>query len=314
ELIFLGLLYLSYRASGNIKASILACGFCGFLAVVSFGPRTILFGYVYMVLLLIILERFRSSGRGPIWLLPLLFCVWVNTHGSWLIGLIVLGIVAAAGLVEGRWGRIESSRWTPSQLKKLIIVGSASMAALFINPFGWRLPAYPFEFASKQKLNVAHIAEWVSVDFHNGRGKVVLILLISLLLLALLRNRPWPLADLALLLFAFYCGLTYIRFLFLLAIVAAPLLAKLVDSIPPYDPNIDKPILNMIFMAGLLLWVLYSFPPASAPALEGQVAEKYPAGVLPYLRSHPPNGPLLNDYLWGVYLIWHDRDLKVFVG
>ena len=313
ELIFVGLLYLSYRESGNIKASVLVCGFCSFLAVVSFGPRTILFGYVYMVLLLIILQRFRSMGRGPLWLLPPLFCLWVNTHGSWLIGFIVFGIVAAAGLVEGRWGRVEASRWTPSQLKQLVVAGLASAAALFINPFGWRLPAYPFEFATKQKLNVAHIAEWVSVDFHNARGKVVLILLISLLLLALVRNRAWPLADLALLLFAFYCGLTYIRFLFLLAIVAAPLLAKLVDSIPPYEPDIDKPILNMIFMAGLLLWVFYSFPPARAAALENIVAEKYPAGVLPYLRSHPPNGPLLNDYLWGGYLIWHERDWKVFV-
>jgi hypothetical protein len=198
-------------------------------------------------------------------------------------------------------------------LKHLVAAGIASAAALFINPFGWRLPAYPFEFATKQKLNVAHIAEWVSVDFHNGRGKVVLIFLISLLLLALLRNRQWALADVALLLFAFYCGLTYIRFLFLLAIVAAPLLAKLVDSIPPYDPEIDKPILNVIFMGGLVLWALYAYPPASTPILEAQVAEKYPAGILPYLRSHPPDGPLLNDYLWGGYLIWHARDLRVFV-
>src|SRR5262245_37598119 len=51
QAIFVGLLYLSYRTSGNFKASVLACGFCSFLAVVSFGPRTILFGYVFMVLL-----------------------------------------------------------------------------------------------------------------------------------------------------------------------------------------------------------------------------------------------------------------------
>src|SRR5262245_20602469 len=176
QAIFAGLLYLSYRSSKNFKASVLACGFCSFLAVVSFGPRTILFGYVCMVLLLIILERFRSTGRGPLWLLPPLFCICVKAHASWLIGLSVFGITVAAGLVEGRWGRIEASRWTPTQFRKLVLTGMASAGALFINPFGWRLVIYPFEFAAKQKLNVAHIAEWVSVDFHNARGKFVLVL------------------------------------------------------------------------------------------------------------------------------------------
>src|SRR5262245_21425533 len=36
ELIFIGLLYLSWRVSRNIKAAILGSGFCAFLAVVSF--------------------------------------------------------------------------------------------------------------------------------------------------------------------------------------------------------------------------------------------------------------------------------------
>src|SRR5215475_14281471 len=132
QAIFIALLYLSYRSSNNFKASVLACGFCSFLAVVSFGPRTILVGYVCMVLLLIILERFRTTGRSPLWLLPPLFCLWINAHASWLIGLIVFGIVGASGLIEGRWGSIESSKWTPSQLRKLVFAGVASAAALFI--------------------------------------------------------------------------------------------------------------------------------------------------------------------------------------
>jgi hypothetical protein len=151
------------------------------------------------------------------------------------------------------------------------------------------------------------------VDFHNARGKFVLVLLIGLLVAALLRNHAWQLADLALLLFALYCGLTYIRFLFLLAMFSAPLLAKLLDFVPPYQPEIDKPILNVIFMGGLLLWVSQFYPPATTRALEDAAAKDYPAQIIPYLRSHPPRGHVLNAYLWGGYLIWHDRDLKVFI-
>ena len=60
-----------------------------------------------------------------------------------------------------------------------------------MNPFGWRLVYYPFDLAFKQKLNITHVAEWVSVDFHDFRGKMVLVLIVGLLVSALVRNRRW---------------------------------------------------------------------------------------------------------------------------
>jgi hypothetical protein len=195
----------------------------------------------------------------------------------------------------------------------LAAAGIASVAALFVNPFGWRLVAYPFEFASKQKLNVAHIEEWVSVDFHDPFGTFVMILLAALLGAALLRERRWRLADLLLLFLALYSGMTYIRFLFFLAIIAAPILAKLLDFIPGYEPEIDKPFLNAILMAITAAFLISYFPPPAPAALETSLAERYPVEILPYLREHPPAGRLLNLHLWGGFLIWHERNLKIFV-
>lgn len=130
DAIFLLLLYLSYQTSRNFKASIAACCYATFLATVSFGPRTILFGYVYLVILLIILQRFRQRGNAPLWLIPVLFCLWANTHGSWSLGLILFFLTAASGLVGGTWGRLESQRWSPAQLRKLILTAVATLAAL----------------------------------------------------------------------------------------------------------------------------------------------------------------------------------------
>ena len=222
DTIFLLLLYLSYQESRNFKASFAACCYSTFLATVSFGPRTILFGYVYMVILLIILQRFRQRGNAPLWVIPVLFCLWANTHGSWSLGLILFFLIGASGLVGGSWGRVDSVRWTPTQLRKLILTGIASIGGLFVNPFGWRLVYYPFDLAFKQKLNISHVAEWVSVDFHDVRGKMVLVLLLGLLISALVRNRRWNLGEILVLLFGIYSGLTYIRFLVLLGIAVAP--------------------------------------------------------------------------------------------
>lgn len=309
--IFLGLLYLCYKESGNFKASIAACCLATFLARVSFGPRTILFGYAYLVVLLIILQRFRQRGDGPLWMIPPLFCLWANTHGSWLLGFIVFLIIGAAGLVQRTYGQIQSAPWNSSQRRKMALTGLASGAAVFINPFGAHLAFYPFDLAFRQKLNIAHVAEWVSVDFHDARGKVVLAVLIILLLGALLRQDRWSLTDVALVGFGLYSGLTYIRFLFLLAIVVAPLISKLLDFFPPYRPEIDKLLLNTCVTVLLIAGIAWYWP--SSEELQNAVKQQYPSEAVSILIKHPPQGRLLNFYLWGGYLGWNDRDLRVFV-
>jgi hypothetical protein len=311
DVVFLLLLYLCYRESRNFKASIAACCFSTFLATVSFGPRTILFGYMYLLILLIILQRFRLQGKAPLWIIPPLFCLWANTHGSWSLGLIVFFLIGASGLVEGSWGRIESQRWTAAQLRKLILTGVASLAALFVNPFGWRLVYYPFDLAFKQRLNIAHVQEWVSVDFHDLRGKLVLILILGLLLAALVRNRRWNLGEVLVLLFALYSGLTYIRFLVLLGIVVAPVVAKALDFFPPYRPELETPRVNAVVILVIVGLMVYFWPREAK--VRSSIEETYPAGVLPYLKAHPPQGNVLNFYLWGGYLGWHNPEMKDFV-
>ncbi|HKS75883.1 MAG TPA: hypothetical protein VJQ82_21905 [Terriglobales bacterium] len=310
-LIFLGVLYLSYRESGNYKAAVAATCYSVFLASVSFGPRTILFGYAYMVGLLLIMQRLRQKGSAPLWILPPLFCLWVNTHGSWLIGLVVFSVLTAAGFVKGRWGSIESVRWTPRQIRNLVLAWTASVAALFLNPFGSRLVFYPFDLAFRQKLNVEHVEEWVSVNFHDTRGKLVLALLIVLLLSALLRVSRWTLAELGLILFALYSGLTYIRFLFLIGIIVAPILAKMLDFMPPYRAEKDTPVLNACVIVLMIAGVVHYWP--TGTQLQSSLADQYPVQAFDYLEAHPPQGPMLNFYLWGGYLNWRDPQLKIFI-
>jgi hypothetical protein len=311
DVLFLCLLYLCYQESRNFKASIAACCFSTFLATVSYGPRTILFGYVYLVILLIILQRFRQRGDAPLWVIPPLFCLWINTHGSWSLGLILFFLIAGSGLIGASWGRIDSVRWSAPQRRKLILTAAASIAALLINPFGWRLVFYPFDLAFNQRLNITHVAEWVTVDFHTMRGKLMLLLIVGLLLSTLIRNRRWNLGELVVFLFALYSGLTYIRFLVLFGIVVAPIVAQTLDFFPRYRPLEDTPKLNTAVILLIFAAMLYAWPREAE--VEKTVEQSYPSGVLPYLKAHPLNGNLLNFYLWGGYLGWNNPDIKVFV-
>jgi hypothetical protein len=310
-LVFLGTLYLSYRETGHYKASIVAVSLTIFLGSVSFGPRTILFGYLYLLVLLILLQGFRQNGTAPLWTIPPLFCLWVNTHGSWLIGMLIFSLIIATGLIKLDWGFVFTEPWTRTQRKQLLATWIASLAALFVNPFGARLVFYPFDLAFRQKLNIEHVAEWVSVNFHDLRGKIVLAVLITLFLSMLLRPRRWTLAELGLVLFALYSGLTYIRFLFLVAIVIAPVLAKSFDFVPHYRREMDTPVVNACVIALIISGMAYLWP--RERRLQQLVGEQYPVEAVAYLQAHPPAGRMLNFYLWGGYLNWRDPSLKVFV-
>jgi hypothetical protein len=311
EAILLGVFYLASKSSGNVKGAWLVSCFCVLLAAVSFGPRTLLFGYVYLLIILLVLQQFRAKGQAPLWMIPIAFCLWINSHGSWLIGMTVFGIIIASGLVEGNWGRVEAVRWSPRQLRQLLVTLGASVAALFVNPFGYHLVFYPFDMAFKQKLTVNNIEEWASVDFHDGRGKVVLILLVALLVGALLSRHRWELGQLGLAVLAVYSGLTYVRFLFLAAILLAPLLAKFLDFLPPYRPEIDKHWLNAAILAGMLLVIVARFP--SRAALENTVAERFPVAAMAYIKTHGLPGRTFNHYMWGGYVAWQEPELKTFI-
>jgi len=244
-------------------------------------------------------------------LIPPLFCLWANTHGSWLIGMVIFSIVIGAGLFKGEWGFVAAEPWTPSQRNQLLISWSASLGALFVNPLGARLVFYPLNLAFRQKLNIEHVAEWISVNFHDTRGKIVLVLLMILLVSALVRPRRWTLGELGLVLFALYSGLTYIRFLFLLGIVIAPVLAKTFEFVPRYRREKDTPVLNAVVMILMIAGVAHYWPREAQ--LQALVADQYPAQAVSYLQAHPPSGPMLNFYLWGGYLNWRDPSLKVFI-
>ncbi|HEV2383057.1 MAG TPA: hypothetical protein VG206_25095 [Terriglobia bacterium] len=311
QIIFGLVVYYCYQCSGNLKASTFVCALAVLLGVVSFGPRTLLFGYIYLLILLLILERFRTAGRAPLWIIPPLFCLWINTHGSWSMGMVVFAIFIASGLVTGQWGRIEARRWSPGQLRKLLVTLGASIPPLFLNPFGYRLVTYPLSLASRGKLIVTYTEEWLSVNFHDPRGKIVFLVIVSLLLAALAGRYRWKLHEVGFIVFGLYSGLTYVRFLFFLGIVLAPVLASYLRFLPPYRREADKPALNALILAAMIALMFHSFP--SPAELKNSIDKDYPAEILPYLKAYPPSGPVFNDYLWGGYLGWHDREFKDFV-
>src|SRR6185369_6088029 len=79
----------------------------------------------------------------------------------------------------------------------------------------------------------------------------------------------------------------------------------------PYRKELDTPIINALVVCGLLATMVHYWP--TSRELQQSIERDYPTKVLPYLKGHPPEAPVLNFYLWGGYLGWSDNDMKVFI-
>lgn len=324
EAVFAGVFYLAWLQSRRLNAAWIASIVSVVFGTVSFAPRTLLFGWVALVAELIVLTRFERQ-RGLIhqgktsreirllWPLPLIFLFWINLHGSWLIGFVLLLLYVACGSVGFEKGVVRNVRWTAEELHALAVVTAACCAALFANPYGWHLVAYPFDMAFHQKLNIASVQEWQPLDWHSLRGRIFFVTLLLGLAAQLFRPRKWRLYELAFVCVGVHAALSYQRFLFLAGILVLPFLAADLPRIPRQRKGGEPPqqkVLHACLLLGMVLCGLLAYR-----ARQGAVGSEveYPNGALPMLATLRKQAPLLNSYDWGGYLELRLPELPVMI-
>jgi hypothetical protein len=310
EAVVLGVCLLSWQRTRNVKPALLACVVFLPMLSVSFGPRTLMFGWLCLIAELALLWEFRR-GRDWLWAMPPLFAIWINAHGSWPIGILFLAVFLASGLFEATWGSIQAERWTPAQRNKLLWILGLSVVALFFNPYGWHLVAYPFHITFGHKLTVETVEEWQTLNFHTFRGKIAYLVITGLVLINMVRKRTWPFYELLFTLIAILAALTYTRFLVLAGIVICPQLAREFTFFEEPDHQNDKPILNFILIAVLAAILVTHIP--SQSEIQQQIATIYPDKAAAYLRTANLDGPIMNEFGWGGYLEWNDPAIPFFI-
>jgi hypothetical protein len=306
--------YYAYLRCTNWKAAFVASVLVLPLAALCFTLRPQLLGFVFLLVTLIALERFRQGRERALCALPVVFLLWVNSHGSFALGLAVMGLYWVSGLFGFQAGELDAVRWTRGQRHRLAIVSLFCVLVLPITPYGTRLAAYPLEMALLQPVNVGNIQEWQPLlIFDWWQNKLFLALLLLVILAQVVLRPKHRLETLALILFTIYAASVHGRFIVILAIVLAPLLATLVARwFPPYDSAKDLPYLNAVLIIAVITGMIMFLP--SRKELHEGIEKKFPVAAAEYLRRHPVRGPMFNDYGWGGFLIWSlGPHQKVFI-
>ena len=308
--VVLALYLLGTLRSGNSKASFVAVMTVSFLVLLSFNLRPQMFGYLFLVLLLIVLEAFRKGVSWPLWTLPFLFLAWVNIHGSFIVGIGVLVVYLCAGLRSFRLGDVEAVAWSAKQRLQLELALLLSLAVLALTPYGTQLAVYPFDMMFNQPLNVANIREWQAMPFDKVFGKVFLGVILLMFVLQVSYRFTWRLEELLLAIGGAAMACVHVRMLLLFVPFVVPLLATMLARwVPPYYKAKDQYVLNALLMGAIIAAMIHFAP--SREALQQRVAQDYPAGAVAYLDSHNVPEPMLNAYYFGGYLVGTGR--KVFI-
>jgi hypothetical protein len=312
--IMLSLYLLATVCAGDSKAGFVTAALLYPLAAGSFNMRSQMFGYVFLVLTITALELFRAGKKKRlIWFLPPLLLVWVNTHGSWIVGLGAICVYWLSGLVEFRRGAIVARKWTGAETRTISSVFLFSLVAVAITPYGTRLAAFPFTVASSLPVSMANVLEWLPMPFNIVGGKIFLGLVLGFFLLQMAFNFTYRLEQVVLFVAATVMACLHVRFVLLFVPFLAPLLAVMLGRwIPGYSRAKDKYVLNAILILGMFGTMIRYFP--SQRDLRQRVAEQFPSQAVQYLRSHPAPEPMLDSYGFGGYLIWSmGPQQKVFI-
>jgi len=264
------------------------------------------------------------------WLLPLLMLVWVNVHGGFLVGFVLIAIYwfDAAwqwfSLKEDRFDDAVQKIRAGRRVRNLTIAGILSGVATFANPYGFHLHVHIYRYLSNRFL-MDHIDEFQSPNFHYVAQKCFAVLLLLTLAALASKRREVSLRQGLLVLFAVYAGLYATRNIpvssLLLVLVIGPWLSDAMDTLAAKRRGVAstdflhrmqtielslRGHLWPLAAIGLICWIAaHGGSLGATPLMDAHFGEKrFPVAAVDYLEKQNGNGPIVSMDYWGGYLIY----------
>jgi tetratricopeptide (TPR) repeat protein len=278
--------------------------------------------WLFLSIVVLILERHAARRAASLWILPLTLLAWVNIEGLFVLGWVVVGCYWLGNLLQER--RLDRS---------LTIWGSASVAVTLINPYFLQGVLFPLTLLTRlNKENVfgGSISEFVSpwqlnLDLPWSTWAYYILAGMLLIGLALTWRKRHP-RELLLALAFFILSAQAIRNIPLFALVAMPILAGCLQDVAQMLSNRrNKKSRGVLFSSAprwlrlgealvLLLAIGLSLRVATnayyiAARRPNRFGFEFSAADLPvraaaFMRANGLSGKIFNHLNDGGYLMW----------
>ena len=287
--------------------------------------RPQLFGLLGMSLTLLAWSLTDRGRRHPLFWFPLVMILWVNLHGSFVMGLAVLAAATVGQMwdVGRRCGNIPAA-WRAPSVRRLRMLLMLSAAATLLNPAGPALWWNALLFG--QSANLADISEWGPTTLRSLTGVLLFGSLAITALLLRQSRRPVRAAEVLLVLALAAATLLAIRMLCWWAIVwvylAAPHVAAVVkrwrtagDTALSEPTLSDPPTAMRTMIAMAIVFLVLVWAPPTHELISGQrrsealvTAGDTPQFVAEEIQTRGLTGRVFAPIQWADYLAWHTNN------
>jgi len=340
-LIFFGIFlsfYLFLRSTGQrldvtaltvIAAIGVSCSAsCSFYKPELFSPLILAWmGYIFL------LAKIRRQ-KMFFYIYPLIFLVWVNLHGAFLLGFCFLACITAGEILNKFF--FPQKSFTVNEIGHLIIVCFLSLIAILFNPYGidYLISIYRSVTSSDAlAINTGYIQAYASLwprfqdikDMNVSFFKIgIIAFTMTLMILPLgglflyefLKKKSVDCAFLILTIATFIGSMTVVRTTYMFPLVFFFTLFYLLYRLKLYQGAARITLLSLMVFALLFAGISYStirFDTGNWWFGTG-LDESVPVAEVAFLKKYKLEGPIFNDYLLGGYLIWAlYPDYKVFI-
>jgi len=179
---FFGVIYPCTRSITKGALSATAATFIAYkMSLIHFILRPVLLSFaIFAPLVMVAFGPLRARLRNDetlglrIWLgIPLLFLVWAQIHPSFVLGLLVLGLVAAGALFDlVLWSSVAS----PRAVVQAVLLFALAAAVTLINPYGIELHN-SILFLGRSDFFMHLNLEWLPIKFISFEGFLFFVLL-----------------------------------------------------------------------------------------------------------------------------------------
>lgn len=277
------------------------------------GLRTQVVGLLLLALLGELLARQRAGQNWPHWVLPGLFCLWANLHGSFLLGLVVFGVYVGWDVV------LAQARAAALPRRWFAFAGAfiASIAATLVNPFTYGVYVEARRHFGNPHLT--YVVEWMPPAFSEITGLLFLAYTLVVGYGFFVRKKR---ADIPALLIAagtFYMAVSSRRHVAVFVVLSFPVAAFVVGRVRFRVRKVARTgavVAAVIALFGFTMWerrgdyvnLLHSSMQTYC-AYGPQCSE----GLTEYLLHHPPVGRGFTFYDWGGHLIGRGVQAKLYI-
>ncbi len=309
----------SRRRSGSWRITALVIALLSLMSANNLIVRTQMWVWLPFTITYIVLKRYSEGILSWHWLLlcPASMILWVNVHGSYILGLILPGVFFVGEAIRKLVRQSEALNW--HQVGWIGCTGLLSGLALLINPRFTGIIGYTINLLTNPPSQQL-ITDWQSPT-PQGIANIFfyLSILIFIIVLAYSKYRL-TITEIILV-----CGFLWLawsgqRYVIWYGIITMPILARMLKDLPIKTPTFipQKNWLNLalailIFVPTLAVqpWFVERIPLPDTywqQVLRGSPAGpvlgiETPVAATNYLNSHP-GGHLFNEMGYGSYLIW----------